>query len=82
MPAPISGLRRSTRSSHHTHAARTIACGYSDSSWSVWGSRIGAVASTAAMAIAMPRPARRRTMPWTSTIHMQKQATSTSFRRP
>ena len=52
----MSGLRRSTRSSHHTHTARTIACGYSDSSWSVWRSRTGAVASTAAMAMATPRP--------------------------
>ena len=64
-----------TRSNHHTNTATAAALGNSESSWSVWLSSTATVASTAVMASASEAPGRRRTMPWTSTSHTQKQAT-------
>ena len=53
----------------------------SDRIESVWASSSGTVATVSVMAMAAIVPMRRRTTPWISTSHTQKQATMTSFRR-
>ena len=79
--AVINDERVRTRSSHQISAATAAACGYSDSSESAWTSSNGTVPTTSVITSAGTRPIRRRTTPWTSTSHTQKQTTMTIFSR-